>query len=212
MSDRAVFVLGSSSASRLMVLRSAGIEPLVVIPEVDEDAIRASFAQGTDELEIMKALSAAKCEAVREREGDRLPSRGVLVTADSMLLIDGELQGKPGTVEEAVSRWRSQSGKTGTLLTSHHLVDLADSSTPPVHFVVGTKIHFGHPTDADIETYCGTGEPLYCAGAFTLEGRGGWFIDAIDGDPTSVLGISLPGIRRALYELGYTVSDFGFGS
>lgn len=121
-----------------------------------------------------------------------------------MLLIDGELQGKPHTVERTIARWQSQRGRTAELITGHCIV------TPKGEHVEAaiTTLDFAEVSDEDIRAYAQTGEPLKCAGAFTLEAMGGWFIDGINGDPSSVIGLSLPVVRRALYRYGYSVSQF----
>lgn len=189
-------ILASQSPSRLAVLRAAGCEPVVRPADVDEDAI-FQHLDTTDPAHVVAALATAKAEAIGWEPG------AVTVGCDSMLLIDGALQGKPHTPEVAVERWLAQAGKVGTLLTGHCLLWEGGTHVE----TTATQIHFGRPTRADIEAYAASGEPLGCAGAFTLEARGGWFIDAIEGDPSSVLGISLPLLRRVLNEqVGVPVS------
>ena len=130
----------------------------------------------------------------------------VVVGCDSMLLLDGELQGKPHTVDATVARWRAQAGKTAELLTGHCIIRGAER----VVDTATTRVFFAEATDADIDAYARSGEPLECAGAFTLEALGGWFIDRIEGDPSSVIGLSLPLLRRALYSFDLNVSDFWY--
>lgn len=168
---------------------------------VDEAAILARCAAEPPEIRLQR-LAAAKAKAVSQ-----LPdaAEAVVIACDSMLLLDGELQGKPYTAAEAVRRWRAQAGRRAELLTGHCLVaphgaQLCETARSTVQFAT--------PEEADIVAYAASGEPLECAGAFTLEARGGWFIDRIDGDPSNVLGISLPLLRTMLYRLGYRVSDF----
>ncbi len=204
-------VLASSSPSRLMVLRSAGVEPEVSPPEVDEDAILDELAaRGADAGTVVKALAEAKAAAVA---GDLSPAPGtgatVVIACDSMLLMGGELSGKPHTVDETVRRWRAQRGRNAELVTGHSITAvLPDGSVRSATEAVSTVVRFGEPSDADIAAYAESGEPLGCAGAFTLEALGGWFIDGIDGDPSSVLGLSLPLIRRTLAGWGLDVSAF----
>ena len=206
------FVLASTSPSRLSILRSAGVEPEVAPSHVDEDAVVATLANPTAE-DVVQTLAEEKARATAaDLFGDTpLPARTVLLGGDSMLLIDGELQGKPHTKEETIRRWQYQRGKTAELLTGHALLCGGDGehTAPREHLEVSrTRIRFAEPTDADIEAYAATREPFGCAGAFTLEALGGWFIDRIEGDPSSVIGLSLPVVRRALYRFGFNASDF----
>ena len=204
-------VLASSSPSRLSVLRSAGVEPLVLVPGVDEDAAVADLtaraaAEGrtpTPE-ETVVHLAETKAAAVVDQFADRIPDGAVVVAGDSMLLLDGVLQGKPHTVERTVERWRAQRGRTATLVTGHAVVHRGRRASA----AAATVVHFADASDRDIAAYAATGEPLACAGAFTLEALGGWFIDRIEGDPSSVIGLSLPVLRRALTGFGLSVSDF----
>lgn len=186
-------VLASRSPSRLAILRSAGVEPLVCPADVDERAIEAAH---TDPRATVEALATAKARAVSYPDD-------VVIGCDSMLLIDGRLQGKPHTVEATVARWREQAGRSAELLTGHCV-----TFGPHTFVDTGvTRINFAAATGADIEAYARTGEPLQCAGAFTLEALGGWFVDRIEGDPSSVIGLSLPLVRKALYSFGLNVSD-----
>ncbi|MDU0292190.1 Maf family protein [Saccharothrix longispora] len=198
------FVLASQSPARLAVLRAAGVEPVVRVSGVDEDAIAASLADPTPE-ELVTTLALAKAEAIASgSSGDE-----VVVGCDSMLLTsDGEVHGKPGTVDVARERWKRMAGTSGTLLTGHAVLRLRDGAE--VGRAVdheATLVRFGRPTEDELEAYLATGEPLNVAGAFTLDGLGGWFVDGIDGDPSSVIGISLPLTRRLLRQVGVAVSD-----
>lgn len=198
------FVLASQSPARLAVLRAAGVEPVVRVSGVDEDALAASLVDPTP-ADLVTALATAKAEAIARDEDDD----AVVVGCDSMLrTADGEVHGKPGTVEVARERWKKMAGTTGTLLTGHAVLRVRGGQV--VARAVGheaTRVRFGRPTDDELEAYLATGEPLHVAGAFTLDGLGGWFVDGIDGDPSSVIGISLPLTRRLLREIGVAVSD-----
>ncbi|MEU4446404.1 Maf family protein [Actinosynnema sp. NPDC050801] len=198
------FVLASQSPARLAVLRAAGVEPVVRVSGVDEDALAASLADPTPE-ELVTALATAKAEAIARDEDDD----AVVVGCDSMLrTADGEVHGKPGTVEVARERWKKMAGTTGTLLTGHSVLRVRDGQV--VARAAGheaTLVRFGRPTDDELEAYLATGEPLHVAGAFTLDGLGAWFVDGIDGDPSSVIGISLPLTRRLLRQVDVVVSD-----
>lgn len=191
-------VLASQSPSRLSILRSAGVEPLISPASVDEEAIIRSLGQASPE-EVVCTLARAKAEAI----APDFPA-DIVIGGDSMLLLDGELQGKPHTPEATMRRWKQQRGKRAQLITGHCLLSPRGSHVE----ASATEVFFAEASDADIEAYAHSGEPLQCAGAFTLEALGGWFIDRIEGDPSSVIGLSLPVVRRALYGLGYSVHEF----
>ena len=197
-------VLASQSPARLAVLRAAGVEPVVRVSGVDEDAIAAALPDATPAA-VVAALAEAKARAVAATD---VPPDAVIVGCDSMLFHNGQLVGKPGTPERARERWASMAGGTGELLTGHALLRLTDGRITAT--AVGTEtttVRFGKPTDAELDAYLATEEPLSVAGAFTLDGYGGWFVDGIEGDPSSVIGISLPLTRRLLTELGVSVVD-----
>lgn len=219
------FVLASASPARLAVLRSAGIEPVVRVSGVDEDAVTTSLTDPSP-AELVTTLATAKAESVVAAIATELPDC-VIVGCDSMLLMprgddpDGgdnaasggrDIVGKPATPEIAVERWRRMGGSTGELLTGHCVVRLTAGrveATAQEH--LATTVRFAQPTDAELEAYVATGEPLRVAGGFTLDGFGGWFVDGIDGDPSSVIGISLPLTRQLLTKVGLSVSDLWQG-
>ena len=210
-----MIILASSSPSRLSVLRSAGVEPPLAPPELDQDASLRTVSDQSPEDQVC-ALANAKAAAIASRHltsvhpGGDNPTPRVIIGADSMLYLDGELQGKPHTVEETIRRWTNQRGKTGRLITGHCIINLDTTATDEDTFIraVSTTVHYARASDADIRAYANSGEPLNCAGAFTLEAMGGWFIDRIEGDSSSVIGLSLPLVREALYSFGYQVSTF----
>ncbi|USX50915.1 nucleoside triphosphate pyrophosphatase [Lentzea sp. HUAS12] len=193
-------ILASQSPARLSVLRSAGVEPVVRVSGVDEDALVASLQNPTPE-ETVVALSAAKAEAIEHDD------ECVVVGCDSMLLFEGELVGKPGTPEVARERWRRVAGKSGVLITGHTVLRVSGGEVVDrASAAESTTVRFGTPSDEELEAYIATGEPLHVAGGFTIDGLGGWFIDGIEGDHTSVIGISLPLTRRLLGQLGVSAS------
>jgi len=199
-------VLASASPARLSVLRAAGLDPVVEVSAVDEDALVAGLTEATP-AETVTALAGAKATAVARRVAERLPD-AVVVGCDSMLHVGGELLGKPGDAATALARWTAMAGGTGELLTGHTVLRLDDGEIDRVaegHAV--TTVRFGRPEPAELEAYVATGEPLAVAGAFTLDGLGGWFVDGIDGDPSNVIGISLPLTRRLLAGVGVRVTD-----
>ncbi|MDV7084806.1 septum formation inhibitor Maf [Rhodococcus sp. IEGM 248] len=202
------FVLASASPARLAVLRSAGVEPVVRVSGVDEDAVIAALGADAAPEHVVTELARAKASdvlPVLARDGI---SDAVVVGCDSMLLIDGSLQGKPGTVDVARARWSSMAGRSATLLTGHSVLRIAEGAVVgDAHDHSATVVHFASPPDADLEAYLATGEPLQVAGAFTLDSLGGWFVDRIEGDPSSVIGIGLPLVRRLLAEVGVGVAE-----
>ncbi|WP_068154192.1 Maf family protein [Rhodococcus phenolicus] len=201
-------VLASASPARLSVLRAAGVEPLVRVSGVDEDAIVASLGPDTAPEIVVTELARAKAADVLPRLRDEGVHDAVVVGCDSMLHIDGKLQGKPGTVEVARARWQSMAGRSADLLTGHSLLRVRDGEVvAQASAHSGTTVHFGTPTDAELEAYLASGEPLQVAGAFTLDSLGGWFVDRLEGDPSSVIGIGLPLVRRLLGEVGVSVAD-----
>ena len=191
-------VLASQSPSRRMLLEQGGVTPVLRPAHIDEDAVIASLLDAPPATTV-STLARAKAEtAIADFPDD------VVVGCDSMLLLNGELLGKPHTVEATVERWKAQRGKVAQLLTGHAVWFGGEW----VVDTVATSIRFGDVSDADIEAYARSGEPLECAGAFTLEALGSWFIDSIEGDPSSVIGLSMPLLRRALYSFGLDASRF----
>jgi septum formation protein len=202
-------VLASASPARLAVLRGAGVDPVVKVSGVDEDALLAAMPGASPE-QVVTVLARAKAEAVATHIGTEIGTDvggaerdAVVVGCDSMLHIDGELVGKPGTAEAAVRRWKQMAGRSGRLITGHAVLRLDNGAAAAG--AESTLVRFGNPSAQEIEAYVGTGEPLAVAGAFTLDGLGGWFVDGVDGDPSSIIGISLPLTRRLLAEVGVPV-------
>lgn len=197
-------ILASASPARLTVLRAAGVQPIVRVSGIDEHALAAALPDASPQ-ELVTALARAKAGAVATQVAAEHPE-SVIVGCDSMLYIGGELVGKPGRADVARQRWQAMAGGTGELLTGHALVRLhAGVVSASTSGVETTLIRFGTPTLEEIEAYVGTGEPLKVAGGFTLDGLGGWFVTGIDGDPSSVMGISLPLTRGLLSEVGVPV-------
>jgi septum formation protein len=197
-------VLASASPARLGVLRAAGLDPLVEVSTVDEDALLAELADATPQRRVT-ALAEAKagCAADRTAHTD-----AVVVGCDSMLLIGGELVGKPGTAEVARRRWEAMAGRTGELITGHAVLVIGGGTIQDTAFGhASTQVHFAEPTEAELAGYLASGEPLAVAGGFTLDGLGGWFVEGIDGDPSNVIGISLPLMRRLFAQVGVTLPD-----
>ena len=199
-------VLASASPARKRLLHAAGIDPSVVVSGVDEDEVTAAARDAHGELapeDVALLLARAKAEDVAaEVEG------AVVVGCDSVLELHGEIHGKPADAAEAVARWRRMRGASGVLHTGHWVVDTRDPDDGGTGGTLGatasTTVHFAELTDAEIDDYVGTGEPLRVAGAFTLDGLGGPFVAGIEGDPSNVVGLSLPLLREMLAEVGLT--------
>ena len=188
------------------MLRSAGLDPLVEVSDVDEQAVQDALGDAPP-AEIVTALAKAKAASVAGRLGSRYQD-AVLLGCDSMLFVGGELVGKPGTVEVARKRWAQMAGNAGELFTGHAIARIRDGAVAEVAArAASTTVWFAAPTEAEIEAYLASGEPLSVAGAFTLDGLGGWFIDRIDGHPSNVIGISLPLVRALLTQVGIAVTD-----
>jgi septum formation protein len=199
-------VLASQSAARLQVLRGAGIEPVQYVSGVDEDALAATLPSASPE-QLVASLAEAKARTVADAVAGEHPD-SVVVGCDSMLAHDGMLVGKPGTPERARERWIMMGGGTGVLLTGHTVLRIQGGVLGALASgTAQTTIRFGSPSPAEIDAYISTGEPMVVAGGFTLDGFGGWFVDGVDGDPSSVIGISLPLTRRLLVEVGVSVVD-----
>jgi septum formation protein len=192
-------VLASASPARLALLRAAGIEPEVIVSDVAEDGVGHLPAD-----EAVRTLADRKASAVADRLGGATDPP-LVVGCDSMLAFAGEVRGKPTSGDQARAWWRTMAGGEGTLLTGHAVVDLASGRRAAG--VSETQVRFGRPTETELDAYVASGEPLRVAGAFTLDGRGAPFVEGIDGDPGTVIGLSLPLLRRLLADLGVAVTD-----
>ncbi|MBL0004202.1 MAG: septum formation inhibitor Maf [Actinomycetales bacterium] len=203
-------VLASASPARLNTLQHAGVEPTVVVSDVDEDAAVAEALERYGPLEpaqVALVLARAKAEAVAfgERVGD------LVLGCDSVLEFDGQVHGKPADADEARSRWRRMRGRHGVLHTGHWLVDQRPvergGSQATLGATASTKVYFAKLTDEEIDAYVATGEPLRVAGAFTIDGLGGPFVTGLEGDHHNVVGISLPLLRELLIDIGVNWFD-----
>ena len=193
-------VLASASPARKKVLLDAGINPTIAVSTVDEDALTRELGKLAPG-DLALALARAKADDVAPKFAD--DSNTVIVGCDSVFELAEVAYGKPLTPEVAVERITAMSGQTGLLHTGHWVIFGNRSAGA----IASTKIHFGQLTPVEIEAYVATGEPLNVAGAFTLDGKGAPFINGIEGDPSNVLGISMPTLRRLLRDLGITWTD-----
>lgn len=191
-------VLASGSPARLATLRTAGIEPTVIVSGVDEDGL-----DGLPPAELALQLAELKCAAVAARPD--LPGNALVLGCDSVLELDGRPLGKPLTAEVATERWRAMRGRDGLLHTGHSLHDVATDRVAAA--TASTRVWFADLTDDEVAAYVATGEPLPVAGAFTIDGYGGAFVTRIEGDHHNVVGVSLPLLRDLVRELGHSWPD-----
>jgi len=192
---RVPFVLASGSAGRLRVLQGAGIAAEVVVSGVDE-----TTDGHLDTPSVVGMLAERKAAAVSGRRPDAL-----VLGCDSLLDVGGQAFGKPASAEQAVRMWARLSGREATLLTGHCLIPPGGARR--VRGVGRTVVRFAAPTDAEVAAYVASCEPLAVAGAFSIDGLGAPFVESIDGDPSNVVGLSLPLLRRMLAELGLSITD-----
>ena len=200
-------VLGSASPGRRKVLRQAGIDPLVVVSGIDEDAVIASLDPNASPADITTALAIAKAERVAETLEGTVTDDAVVIACDSMLYSDGLLQGKPTSTDAAKRQWLSVGGRSGRLYTGHCVLRMRNGLALQRESETRvTTVHFATPSAADLDAYAASGEPLHVAGGFTIDGLGGWFVDRIDGDPSNVIGLSLPLTRELLARMGLSIA------
>ena len=207
-SPSVVLVLASASPARLATLRAAGVDPHVHVSEVDEDAALAAAEAvhgRLDPADVALLLARAKAEGVARAREDSDDVESLVLGCDSVLELDGEVHGKPSDEAEATERWRRMRGRSGVLHTGHWVVDDRHPEEGGTRGSVGatasTTVHFADLADDEIAAYVATGEPLRVAGAFTSDGLGAPYVTAIEGDPSNVVGVSLPLLRQLLGEL-----------
>lgn len=190
-----VVLLASGSPARLRILRDAGIDPEVVVSGVAETNDKHLATA-----DLVAVLAGHKAAAVAATRPDAL-----VLGCDSMLDLDGAALGKPAAAHDVIALWHRMAGRTGTLYTGHYLID--GRAGRAARGVAATTVRFGRPSDAEIAAYAATAEPLSLAGAFSIDGLAAPFVDGIDGDPSNVIGLSLPLFRRLLAELGILITD-----
>jgi septum formation protein len=200
--------LASTSPARLATLRAAGIEPIVVPSGVDEEAaVREAEATSgpLSAADMVLLLARAKAEAAFTQAvaaGTHLD--GLVLGGDSAFVLDDVIYGKPHTAERARERWHAQRGRTGELYSGHWLIDATDAKSPRgIGVTTMARVSFATDiTDDEIDAYVASGEPLAVAGAFTIDARGQAFIERIEGDPSTVVGVSIPAVRQLAGQLG----------
>lgn len=204
--------LASTSPARLMLLRQAGIEPLTMAPDVDEEAViadvQASEGRRLEADEHVLLLARRKAADVAARVA-AAGFDGIVIGGDSMFEIDGEILGKPHTAQAATLRWQRMRGRTGMLHSGHSVIRVGGGiAVARAHAVAAASVSFAADvTDAEIDAYVASGEPLHVAGAFTIDSLGGAFIERVEGDPSTVVGMSLSAVRRLAAEVGVAWTD-----
>lgn len=207
------FILASASPARLRLLQSVGIEPIVRPSAFDESQVQVA-----DPAALVQTLALSKAAAVAAQL-DRHAADRLVLGCDSVLAINGDIYGKPSGMEEAIDRWQQMRGQIGSLYTGHALLLIPPTpdtplSTPhapcptPIVRCQLTQVYFANVSDRQIAAYVATGEPLHCAGGFALEGKGGLFVEKLDGCHSNVIGLSLPLLRQMLDDWGYDITDF----
>jgi septum formation protein len=196
MTEKIDFILASASPARRKLLQTAGIEPIVQQSDFDESQVKTDNPQ-----ELVETLALKKAETVSDRFPDAL-----ILGCDSVLAIVGEIHGKPASIGEAIERWQKMRGNIGFLYTGHALLD-GRKQTRIIRCGV-TKVYFASIDDREIIEYINSQEPLKCAGCFALEGKGGLFVEKIEGCHSNIIGLSLPLLRQMFDDLGYNITDF----
>lgn len=226
-------VLASASSARAEVLHRAGIPFMTMVSDVDEEAVATELGSPDPEtlagelaraktLDVVATLLTDVDDAAEDHTGDHAGTAAtpqqeepalLVLGCDSVFEFDGEAHGKPGTADVALERWRAQAGGTGTLHTGHTLIEVPDTDgalPDPARQrrrTVSAQVSFADASEAEIQDYVDTGEPLGCAGGFTLEARGAALVRRVEGDPNAVLGLSVLALREMLNELGYSLTS-----
>jgi septum formation protein len=197
-------VLASASPARRATLIAAGVDPVVIVSRVDEEAVVAQYGV-TDAQDVALVLAKAKAEDVATTvDADEDLTDGALVLGcDSVLELGGQVHGKPADAATAITCWQQMRGSSGVLHTGHWLIDAREEGGGgTLGAVASTTVHFAKLSDDEIAAYVASGEPLTVAGGFTLDGLGGAYVTGIEGDHHSVVGVSLPLLRDLLGEVG----------
>jgi septum formation protein len=188
-------ILASGSPSRLALLRTAGLDPVVQVSGVDERAMSAETPA-----QLAMRLADSKASAVAAELDD-----GLIIGCDSLLEIEGHAYGKPNTPQAAREQWRLISGGSAVFHTGHCVIDAASGTSASA--LGSTTVYFAELTPEEIAAYVATGEPLGVAGAFKVNGRGGWFVERIEGDHGNLQGLSLPLLRHLMRQLNIEIID-----
>jgi septum formation protein len=193
-------ILASTSPARKKLMLESGLNFQITSPGVDEDALVFQMKPSTPK-DLTQLLATAKARAVIKDHPESL-----VIGCDSALWFDGEILGKPLESAVAIARWKRMRGQSGELFSGHCVIDTKTNQVS--QRVTSTKVFFAELTDQQIERYVRTREPLQVAGAFTIDGMGGAFIERIEGDYHTVVGLSLVALRKMIEELGHNYQDF----
>lgn len=206
-----MLILASASPARRRLLQRAGLSPEVRVSDVDEDAVIAAWEKerALPVAEQAQVLARAKAEHIAAQVIAEYPDHTIIIVGcDTILELDGMPHNKPVDAQQARERWAQMSGRVGTLHTGHTVLrHLPGQQITRREHVATARVHFGSPTSQEIDDYIASGEPLRVAGAFTLEGLGGAFIEQIEGSPSAIEGLSLPALRSMLMDLGIRWTD-----
>jgi septum formation protein len=199
------FILASQSPARRRLLQQAGIEPECMPSWFDEDSIALPNPS-----HLVESLAIGKASViVQQLFATGLNRDAIVLGCDSVLVISNEVHGKPADRAQAIARWKYMRGRVGELYTGHVLFHLTpDGIAQKLARTAMTQVHFANPTDRQIEAYVASGEPLACAGGFAIDGKGGLFVEQLQGCHTNVIGLSMPMLRQMLADLGFDVTDF----
>jgi septum formation protein len=197
--DRKI-ILASASKSRKRLLESVGISPEVMVSGVDEESAEITALAPKD---MVIALAIMKAHSIKSAAGDN----SLIIAADSTFEFNGKSLGKPLTREVAIARAKEIRGHFGYLHTGQCVIDTAQGIE--VSDISTSKVYFSAMTDSEIESYVDSGEPLEVAGGFTLDGLSAPYISKIDGDPSGIIGLSLPLLRKSFISLGLKWEDAG---
>ena len=204
------FVLASASPARRKLLQMVGIDPTVQPSDFDESQV-----QSAEPSLLVQTLAIRKADMIAAQLAATVAAPTLVMGCDSVLAIHGEIHGKPANPEEAITRWQQMRGQIGELYTGHALIELlpktdsaASASRQSMIRCQITKVYFANVSDRQIAEYVATGEPMNCAGCFALEGKGGSFVERLEGCHSNVIGLSLPLLRQMLSDMGYDIADF----
>ena len=194
--EHSSFCLSLCFSSTSQTFTNSGIEAIVCPSDFDESQVQVE-----DTVELVQTLANCKAKTVASQFSDAL-----ILACDSLLAVGEEIYGKPESSEVAIARWQKMRGQQGILYTGHVLLD-QPRNKQLIRCGI-TKVYFANVSDRAIEAYVASGEPLKCAGCFALEGKGGLFVEKLEGCHSNVIGLSLPLLRQMLADLGYNITDF----
>jgi septum formation protein len=198
----AQIILASLSPSRLRLLESVGVKPEVIVSGIDEESPEFDSLSPSD---LVIKLASLKANAVK----NRAPINSLIIGCDSTFDFNGKSLGKPLNRENAIERSKLLSGKFGYLHTGHCIIDVKNGKE--INKLSSAKVQFAEMTNEEIVDYVDSGEPLNVAGGFTLDGLSAPFITSIEGDPSGIIGLSLPLLRNMVMSLGYSWLDIKKG-